>query len=240
MFFIFHVLCAECHGLSRPMTICLFWLIPQRKNGGSSLRSQRTNRSLSVSSTKRYDCFRLFVPSRYKYWPKLTITPQATLVIKAATEDTSIVAGNINGEKKSIPIAKGTDIVIDILGTHYNRTYLVFSWWFIHWWWNVSPNNKPFQLVTGMTHIHSTLHVFSENGLVTPLCLLVLVRNFFFFSPFIICTFFIIKICRSPCVHWTKVCGFYCPFQPKFFLNFIYHFFLFNFQGSPKLKSQQY
>jgi uncharacterized protein YhbP (UPF0306 family) len=50
-----------------------------------------------------------------------------TGVPKVAAEDTSIVAGNIRGEKKTIPILKGTDIVIDIVGTHYNRTYLVFS-----------------------------------------------------------------------------------------------------------------
>ena len=55
------------------------------------------------------------------------MTPQATAVVKVAAEDTSIVAGNIHGEKKSIPIVKGTDFVINIIGTHYNRTYLVFS-----------------------------------------------------------------------------------------------------------------
>jgi hypothetical protein len=48
-------------------------------------------------------------------------------ILKVAAEDTSIVAGNIRGEKKAIPILKGTDIFIDIVGTHYNRTYLVFS-----------------------------------------------------------------------------------------------------------------
>ena len=48
-------------------------------------------------------------------------------VPKVAAEDTSVVAGNIHGEKKSIPILKGTDIIIDIVGIHYNRTYLVFS-----------------------------------------------------------------------------------------------------------------
>ena len=55
------------------------------------------------------------------------MTPQATAVVKVAAEDTSIVAGNIHGEKKSIPILEGTIILIDIVGTHYNRKYLVFS-----------------------------------------------------------------------------------------------------------------
>ena len=56
----------------------------------------------------------------------LTTTPQALGILKVAAEDTSIVAGNIRGEKKAIPILKGTDIFIDIVGTHYNRMYLVF------------------------------------------------------------------------------------------------------------------
>ena len=54
----------------------------------------------------------------------LTIILQALGIPKVAAEDTSIVAGNIHGEKKAIPILKGTGIVVDIVGTHYNRTYL--------------------------------------------------------------------------------------------------------------------
>ena len=81
------------------------------------------NRILSGSSTKRYECFRLFVSSQYKSWLKLTITPQVTGIPKVAAEDTSIMASNIRGEKKSIPILKGTSIIIDTCGLHYNRTY---------------------------------------------------------------------------------------------------------------------
>ena len=49
---------------------------------------------------------------------------------KVATEDISIVAGNIHGEKKAIPISKGTAIIIDIVGTHFNRT--LANVWFIY------------------------------------------------------------------------------------------------------------
>ena len=42
---------------------------------------------------------------------------------KVAAEDAAIVASNIHGEKKTIPIFKGTEIVLDIVGAHYNRTY---------------------------------------------------------------------------------------------------------------------
>ena len=169
-------LCWISYGFSRPMRKCLYWLIPQRKKDASSDQSQRTNGNLSVSSTKPYECFRLFVPSRYKYWLKLTITPQATGIPKVAAEDTSLVAGNIHGEKKSIPISKGTEFVIDIIGTHYNRTYLVFSWCLVH---ILMMESSKQQLVTGKIRIHSILHVFSKIGLVTPFCLLVLVRKSF-------------------------------------------------------------
>ena len=50
------------------------------------------------------------------------MTPQVTGIPKVAAEDTSIVASNIHGEKKDLPILEGTDIVIDVVGTHYNRT----------------------------------------------------------------------------------------------------------------------
>ena len=61
-------------------------------------------------------------PYRYKYWLMLTIIPQVTGIPKIVAEDTSIVASNIRGEKKTIPILKGTDIVLDTPGIHYNRT----------------------------------------------------------------------------------------------------------------------
>ena len=45
---------------------------------------------------------------------------------KVAAEDTSLVTSNIRGEKKAVPILKGSVIFINTIGTHYNRTYLVF------------------------------------------------------------------------------------------------------------------
>ena len=42
---------------------------------------------------------------------------------KFAAEDTSLVTGNIHGEKTTVPVPKGTDIIIDTPGIHYNRAY---------------------------------------------------------------------------------------------------------------------
>ena len=107
-----------------------------------------------------------------------------TGVPKIAVKDTSIVASNIRGEKKAIPILKGTSILINIVGTHYNRTYLVFSRCLVHILMmklNVLPYKIPFQLVTGLTRMHSTLHGFSKIGLVMLFCRSVPVRNSSFF-----------------------------------------------------------
>ena len=173
---------------------------------------------------------------RYKYWLKLTITPQATAILKVAAEDTSIVTSNIHGEKKSIPIVKGTDFVINIVGTHYNRTYyLVFSWCLVHILRCYLLQNKiTFQLVTGMNRIHSILHVFSKIGLVTPLCLLVLVRNSFFTSE---SAFFF----SSPKCAGSRTCigrkyVDFTTFQWKHSFFLLFFFFQLLISGSPKLK----
>ena len=47
----------------------------------------------------------------------LTITPQALTIPKVATEDISIVAGNIHGEKKAIPCSFDFDTSLSRLPT---------------------------------------------------------------------------------------------------------------------------
>jgi hypothetical protein len=42
-----------------------------------------------------------------------------TAIPKFAAEDTNIVASNIHGEKTTVPIAKGTGIVIDTGGIYH-------------------------------------------------------------------------------------------------------------------------
>ena len=51
---------------------------------------------------------------------------------------------------------------------------------------NDLPIKIPFQLVTGMTRKHSTLHGFSKIGLVMLFCRLALVRNNFIFQNLLI------------------------------------------------------
>ena len=75
----------------------------------------------------------------------------------------------MRGEKKSIPIPKGTMLKIHVPGLHYNRTYRLISDLYIY------EDTFLFQLVTGTTRINSTLRVSSKIGLVMLFCHLVLV-----------------------------------------------------------------
>jgi hypothetical protein len=53
------------------------------------------------------------------------------------------VTSNIHGEKKTIPVPKGTYITIDASGVHYNRTYLVvFTQCLAHFFFFFSKHNK--------------------------------------------------------------------------------------------------
>ena len=78
-------------------------------------------------STKLYECSRLLVPLLSSTELKLmtTMTKQVPGIPRVATEDTSLVTSNIRGEKTTVPVPKGTEVVIDAAGVHYNRTYLV-------------------------------------------------------------------------------------------------------------------
>ena len=46
---------------------------------------------------------------------------QVTSIPKIPIEDTSLVTSNIRGEKRTIPIPKGVDVIISVPGLHYNR-----------------------------------------------------------------------------------------------------------------------
>lgn len=45
---------------------------------------------------------------------------QVTAIPKESAEDTSLMATNGQGEKKRVPVPRGTTIVVDIVGLHYN------------------------------------------------------------------------------------------------------------------------
>jgi hypothetical protein len=55
----------------------------------------------------------------------IILTSQVSAIPKVAAEDTSLVTSNIHGEKTIVPVPKGTEIIIDTPGIHYNRTHLV-------------------------------------------------------------------------------------------------------------------
>jgi hypothetical protein len=156
--------------------------IPGVRNYGSKNNQPLLITELSCSSVI-YEALRMFPPVRPPF-PSSTdlklmtiLTEQGPGIPKIAAEDTSLVIGNIHGEKKTVPVPKRTHITIDVAGLHYNRTYLaVFIRSLAHF--SFLKTKKYFQLVTGKTHIHSILRVSSPQiGLVMLLWLLILVRN---------------------------------------------------------------
>lgn len=48
---------------------------------------------------------------------------KAPTIPKISTEDTTLVIESIHGEKKTIPIQKGTELIISAFGLHYNRKF---------------------------------------------------------------------------------------------------------------------
>ena len=91
----------------------------------------------------------------------------------------------------------------------------------------------PFQLVTGMIRIHSILHVFLKIGLVTPLCLLMLVRIIFFHLK--VCFFFHYQYMQDPVRALDESMWISLLSNESIFFFYYFSFFLF-FSDSPKLK----
>jgi hypothetical protein len=124
---------------------------------------------------------------------------------KVAAEDTSIVASNSNGEKKAIPILKGSGILINVVGTHYNRTYLVFTCLVLLFILMMFFQKK----ITFSARYWDDPHTFDPSRFLKDWP-----REAFLpfsagenFSFLLKSVFLITKISRSPCVHRTKVFG---------------------------------
>ena len=47
---------------------------------------------------------------------------------KVAAEDTTLVATNSQGERKTIPVEKGTFVLFNPSGLHYNRKVYISCW----------------------------------------------------------------------------------------------------------------
>ncbi|KAI0064392.1 cytochrome P450 [Artomyces pyxidatus] len=70
-----------------------------------------------------YDEMSLFTYSMAVFYETLRMVPPVTGIPKVSAEDTSLVVSNTEGEKRTIPIPKGTNVVIHTPGLHYNPRY---------------------------------------------------------------------------------------------------------------------
>ena len=90
----------------------------------------------------------MFPPVRTSYISSQTHdnpTSQVTGIPKVVAEDTSLVIGNIHGDKKTLPVPQGTRLVISTTGLHYNRKYWIFQpdiWLYVMIFSNIINNNK--------------------------------------------------------------------------------------------------
>ncbi|KDR79851.1 hypothetical protein GALMADRAFT_265094 [Galerina marginata CBS 339.88] len=57
------------------------------------------------------------------FYETLRLFPPVVNIPKLSAEDTVLTAGNADGEKKTVPIPKGTRIVLNSTGLHYNPRY---------------------------------------------------------------------------------------------------------------------
>ncbi|KAF8895567.1 cytochrome P450 [Infundibulicybe gibba] len=71
----------------------------------------------------KYEEMQLFTHSMAVFYETLRMFPPAAIIPKCSAEDTTLVAGNQHGERKTIPVPKGTHVVIDGSGLHYNPRY---------------------------------------------------------------------------------------------------------------------
>jgi len=55
------------------------------------------------------------------FYETLRMFPPVITIPKLSEEDTTLTAGNANGETRTIPVPKGTRISINVPGLHYNR-----------------------------------------------------------------------------------------------------------------------
>ncbi|KAI0052105.1 614/534 cytochrome P450 [Auriscalpium vulgare] len=75
------------------------------------------------SKPPTYNQMSLFVYALAVLYETLRLAPAVVSIPKESAEDTSLVVTSIAGEKQSIPLLKGTDIVIYTTGLHANPRY---------------------------------------------------------------------------------------------------------------------
>jgi len=80
-------------------------------------------KSVTQGRLPTYEEMPLLTYSMAVFYETLRMFPPVPVYSKIAAEDTSLVTANSRGEKKSIPIPKGTVLNISVPGLHYNPRY---------------------------------------------------------------------------------------------------------------------
>ncbi|KAF9263951.1 cytochrome P450 [Marasmius fiardii PR-910] len=68
-----------------------------------------------------YEEMHLFTQAMAVYYETLRMFPPVTWIPKVCAEDTILVAPSVDGNRtEMVPIPKGTNVVVDVVGVHYN------------------------------------------------------------------------------------------------------------------------
>lgn len=87
-----------------------------------------------------------------------------TGIPKESEEDTTLLTSNINGDKLVVPVPKGTKLVINTAGLHYNRK--LCDAFMCH----CSDTHTQLQHVIGKILINLIPHASVGNGIVMRFC----------------------------------------------------------------------
>ncbi|TFK73973.1 cytochrome P450 [Pluteus cervinus] len=78
---------------------------------------------LSDKTVPTYDQMPQLTHSMAVFNETLRMFPPVPTIPKISAEDTTLVTENSNGERQTIPVPKGTKIIINTVGLHYNQKY---------------------------------------------------------------------------------------------------------------------
>jgi len=117
--FIFLVAGHETTAHTLCFTFAMLALYPDEQE----ILYQHVQSVLSSGKAPTYENMPLLTHSMAVFYETLRMFPPVTGVPKESAEDTTLTTTDAQGNKITVPVPKGVDIVIDVPGLHYNPRY---------------------------------------------------------------------------------------------------------------------
>uniref|UniRef100_A0A8H7XL65 Cytochrome P450 n=1 Tax=Psilocybe cubensis TaxID=181762 RepID=A0A8H7XL65_PSICU len=104
-------------------TLCFTFALLAMHEDEQEKLFQHIKTTLPDGRMPTYDDMPRLTYSMAVFYETLRLFPPAPLVPKISSEDTVLTVGNIHGQKRVVPVAKGTRVIVHIPGLHYNPRY---------------------------------------------------------------------------------------------------------------------